>query len=68
MTVETPVLSTALPLLAQADENVTVCGVVTGIPPLLTVTATLVVPNAESGFAPTPKTGLVMVTVAPPTE
>src|SRR3989338_7372692 len=65
-TVTTLALNTALPLLAQGDENVTVCGVVTDIPPLLTVTATLVVPNAESGF--TPKTGLVMVTTAPPTE
>lgn len=65
-TVTTLALNTAVPLLAQGDEYVTVCGVVTGTPPLLTVTATLVVPNAESGFAP--NTGLVMVTTAPPTE
>ena len=66
MTVETPVLSTALPLLAQGEENVTGSGVVTGTPPTLTVTATLVVPYAGSEF--TPKTGLETVTTALPTE
>lgn len=33
--------------LAHGEEKVTVCGVVTGIPALITVTLTLVVPNAE---------------------
>ena len=61
-------LNTAFPLLAQGDENVTVCADVTGTPPLLTVTLTLVVPNAESGEPPTPKTGVEIVTLATPTE
>ena len=39
-------VSTALPLPAQAEEKLTVCGVVTGVPLLVTVTRTLVVPNA----------------------
>ncbi len=46
----------------------TVCGVVTGTPPLETVTLTLVVPKAESGPVPMPNTGDVMVTVAAPME
>ena len=63
-------LNTALAgiALAQGDENVTVCADVTGaggLPPL-TVTVTLVVPKAESGF--TPKTGVVIVRFAAPTE
>lgn len=66
-TVDTPALNTALPTLAQAEENVTFCGVVTGTPPSDTVTAMLVVPNADSGAAPTPSTGAVMETAATPT-
>lgn len=61
-----PVLSAALPLLAQAEVKFTVCGVVKAIPPLDTVTVTLVVPNAESAAVPTPKTGAEMATVALP--
>jgi hypothetical protein len=60
--------NTALPLEAQPEEKVTVCGVVTGTPPLVTVAVTLVVPKAESGVAPTPKTGVEMATVAAPME
>jgi hypothetical protein len=67
-TVATPVDNTALPLLAQAEKNVTFCGVVTGEPPLDTVTAMLVVPNADSGAAPTPSTGAETVTAEAPTE
>lgn len=66
-TVVTPELSTALPLLAHADEKVTFCGVLTGTPLLNTATLTLVVPNAESGAAPTPVTGAVIVIEAVPT-
>lgn len=51
MTVVTELLSTAVPLPAQLDVNVTTCGEVTGDPPLETVTDTLVVPNAERGAA-----------------
>lgn len=50
-TVVTLAVSTALLLAAQLEVNVTTCGEVTGTPPLLTVTLTLVVPNAESGAA-----------------
>ena len=42
----------------QPEENMTVCGVVTGAPPLDTVTLTLVVPKADSEAVPTPKTGV----------
>src|SRR5882672_2955274 len=56
----------ALPLVAQAEEKFTVCGVVTGWPPLVTVTLTLVVPNAVSGL--TPKTGVPTTTAWAPTE
>jgi hypothetical protein len=65
-TVATPVLSTALPMLAHTEEKVTFCGVVTGTPPIDTVTEMLVVPNAESGAAPTPSTGAATVTAATP--
>ena len=65
--VATPVVNTALPMLAHAEEKVTFCGVVTGTPPTDTVTAILVVPKAESGAAPTPSTGAVTVTAATPT-
>jgi len=44
---------------------VTFCAAVTGTPPLDTVTETLVVPNADSGFTPT--TGELMVTADAPT-
>src|SRR3990172_2922965 len=66
-TVATPALNAALPMPAQAEAKVTFCGVVTGTPPNDTVTAILVVPNAESGAAPTPSTGAVTVTAATPT-
>jgi len=61
------VLSTALPALAQIEENVTFCGVVTGTPPTDTVTSILVVPNADSAAVPTPRAGAVTVTAALPT-
>lgn len=68
-TVATPVLKTALPMLAHVEEKVTFWGVVTamGGVPLDTVTVMLVVPKAESAAAPTPRTGAVTVTVAVPT-
>ena len=47
---------------AQPELKVTVCGVVTGVPPLETITCTLVVPNAERGLIP--KAGLEMVRAA----
>lgn len=55
--------------LAHGDEKVTVCADVTGADglPLLTVTVTLVVPNAESEDPPTPKIGGEMVRFAAPT-
>lgn len=62
----TLLVNIALPLEAQGEEKVTVCDVLTGDPPLDTVTLTLVVPNAESGLVP--KAGAVMVTAAAPTE
>src|SRR5471032_1120075 len=65
-TVATPVDNTALPALAQGEENVTFCGVVTSTPPLATVTVMLVVPNADSGFAP--RTGCETVTAELPME
>ena len=64
--VSTLEVRTALPLLAQGEEKVTVCGEVTGTPLLLTVMLTLVVPNAERGFVPSVK--FVMVTLAAPME
>jgi hypothetical protein len=54
-----------LPLVPQAEVNVTFCGVVTGTPPLDTVTLRLVVPNADR-FA-TPSTGADTVTAEAPT-
>lgn len=60
--------NTALPLVPQPELNVTVCGVVTFTPPLCTLTVMLVVPKAEREEAPTPKTGVVTVTEAAPTE
>lgn len=66
-TVATPVLKTALPTLAHDEEKVTFCGVLTGTPLIDTVTAMLVVPNAESGAVPTPSTGEATVTAATPT-
>src|SRR4051794_1687514 len=62
--VATLVVRTALPLLAHGELKVTVCGDVTGVPALLTVTLTLVVPNADSGLAP--KVKPVMLTLAAP--
>jgi len=64
--VTTLAVRTALLLPEQGDAKVTVCGVVTGTPLLFTVTATLVVPKAESGFVP--KVKPVMVTLAAPME
>lgn len=63
--VTTPVLNTALSRMAQVEENVTLCGAVTGTPPTDTVTSILVVPKAESVV--TPRTGAVTVTTAVPT-
>ncbi len=60
-------LNTALPALAQIEENVTFCGVVTATPPTDTLTSMLVVPKAESAAAPTPRTGAVTTTAALPT-
>jgi hypothetical protein len=64
--VKTLGVSTAFPLPEQAEEKLTVCGVVTGAPLLVTVTLTLVVPNAESGLIP--KAGELMATFATPME
>jgi hypothetical protein len=64
--VVTVLVSTALLLPAQGEVKVTVCGAVTGMPLLLTVTLTLVVPNAERGLMP--KMKLVMLTLAAPME
>jgi len=64
-TVAMPALNTALPMLAHVEEKVTVCGVVTGTPPLDTVTVILVLPNAESEA--TPRIGAETVTAAAPT-
>lgn len=50
--VEALAVNTALPALAHGEEKVTVCGVVIGTPELYTVTATLVVPNAEIDAKP----------------
>lgn len=58
----------ALPLLAQGEENVTFCGVVTATPPLDTVTLILVVPYADNAVAPTPRTGAETVTADAPME
>ena len=55
---------TAFPLAEQPEENVTVCGVDMGTPPLDTLTLTLVVPKAESGL--TPNAGVDMAIVADP--
>lgn len=68
LTVAIPVLSVALPLLAQAEEKLTCCGVVAGTPKIDTVTLTLVVPFAERAAAPTPNTGALIVTVVAPME
>jgi hypothetical protein len=57
-----------LPLLAQGEENVTFCGVVTATPPLDTVTLMLVVPYADNAVAPTPRTGAETVTAVAPME
>src|SRR5256885_11823521 len=57
-------VSTARPLPEHGEEKVTVCPLVTGAPLLFTVTATLVVPKAESGLVPIVK--LLMVTLAAP--
>lgn len=64
-------VKTALPLAAQLEVKVTTCGEVTGVPPLLTVTETLVVPNAESGAAavlPAPNVMADIVSVDVPIE
>ena len=45
--VEAEAVNTALPALAQGEEKVTVCGVVTSTKLLYTFTLTLVVPKAE---------------------
>ena len=68
-TVATPVLKTALPMLAHVEEKVTFWGVVTatGGVPVDTVTVMLVVPKAESSAASTPRIGADTVTVAVPT-
>jgi hypothetical protein len=67
-TVDTLGPNTALPLPAQREEKVTSCGVVTGTPPLATVTVKLVVPKADSAAAPTPRVGAETVTAVAPTE
>ncbi|MDD5057054.1 MAG: hypothetical protein PHQ60_04210 [Sideroxydans sp.] len=63
--------STALPLAAQLEVNETTCGEVTGTPPLLTVTETLVVPKAERGapaVLPAPSVIADIVSVDAPIE
>lgn len=60
-----------MPLFAQGEENVTVCGELMGAPPLDTVTETLVVPKAERGATavlPAPKVNADMVRVEAPME
>ena len=65
-TVATLAARMAFPLEEHVEAKVTLCGEVTGTPPLDTVAETLVVPNAES--AETPVTGAVIVIGAIPTE
>jgi hypothetical protein len=63
----TLVLNNAFPLLPHGEEKVTVCGAVTGTPPLLTTTSILVVPKAESGVVPTPRVGALIARLTGPT-
>jgi hypothetical protein len=65
-TVVIPVLREALPLPAQADVKLTVCGVARATPPIETVAVTLVVPKAERVAAP--KLGVEIATVVAPIE